>query len=148
MKYLPLIWAGIWRKRTRTAFTVLSVMTAFLLFGMLQGVNSAFTQSVRSANINRLYVAGGLTSFRSIVETENYGHAFANFVPGLLEHTDLPDITAQSQARKIVLGGMLDGAGRRLPADEVRKLYEKTRNLEVLDQATWTVESLIRAATV
>ncbi len=57
MKYLPLIWAGIWRKRTRTAFTVLSVMTAFLLFGMLQGVNSAFTQSVRSANINRLYVA-------------------------------------------------------------------------------------------
>jgi putative ABC transport system permease protein len=57
MKYLPLIWAGLWRKRTRTVFTLLSVMTAFLLFGMLQGVNSAFTQSVRSANINRLYVA-------------------------------------------------------------------------------------------
>jgi hypothetical protein len=46
--------------------------------------------SALTANINRLFVAGGLTSFRSIVETENYGHAFANFVPGLLEHTDLP----------------------------------------------------------
>ena len=41
---------------------------------------------------------------------------------------------------------MLDGAGRRLPADEVRKIYEKTRNLEVLDQATWTVDSLSKAA--
>ena len=99
-----------------------------------------------SPAINRLFIAGGLTSFRSIVETENYGHAFANFIPGILDHTDLPDITAQSQARKVILAGMLDGAGRRLPADEVRKIYERTRNLEVLDQATWTVESLSKAA--
>lgn len=100
-----------------------------------------------STHVNRLFVAGGLTSFRSIVETENYGHAFANFIPGLLEHTDLPDITALSQARKIVLAGMLDGAGRRLPGDEVRKLYERTRGLEVLDQATWNLDALSKAAT-
>jgi hypothetical protein len=99
-----------------------------------------------STNINRLFIAGGLTSFRSVVETENYGHAFSNFIPGLLEHTDLPEITAQSQARKIILAGMLDGAGRRLPGDEVRKLYERTHNLEVLDQATWNIDSLSRAA--
>lgn len=98
--------------------------------------------------INRLFVAGGLTSFRSIVETENYGHAFANFIPGLLEHTDLPEITAQSQARRIVMAGMIDGAGRRLPGDEVRKLYERTHNLEVFDQATWNIDSLTRAATI
>ena len=104
--------------------------------------------SALTANINRLFVAGGLTSFRSIVETENYGHAFANFVPGLLEHTDLPEITSQSQVRKVMLAGMLDGAGRRLPGDEVRKIYEKTRNVEVFDQATWTIESLTKAATV
>lgn len=97
--------------------------------------------------ISRLFIAGGLTSFRSVVETENYGHAFANFVPGLLEHTDLPEITAQSQARKVILAGMLDGAGRRLPVEEVRMIYEKTRGLEVLDQATWNAESLARAAT-
>jgi len=99
-----------------------------------------------SPNINRLLLAGGLTSFRSVVETENYGHAFANFVPDLLLHTDLPEITAQTLARKVILAGMLDGAGRRLPADDVRKVYEKTRNLEVLDQATWNFESLSRAA--
>ncbi|HEU0121630.1 MAG TPA: acetylxylan esterase [Bryobacteraceae bacterium] len=97
--------------------------------------------------INRLYISGGLSSFRSVVETENYGHAFANFIPGLLEHTDLPDITAQSQARRIVLAGLLDGGGRRLPADDVRKLYERTRNLEVLEPASWNIESLVRAAT-
>lgn len=104
--------------------------------------------SALSPSINRLFIAGGLTSFRSIVETENYGHAFANFVPGILEHTDLPEITSQSQARKVFLAGMLDGAGRRLPSEEVRRIYEKTRNLEVFDQATWNVESLTKVATL
>ena len=61
MKYLPLIWAGLWRRRTRTVFTVLSIMIAFLLFGMLQGVNSAFSSAAQKANINRLYVVSRLS---------------------------------------------------------------------------------------
>lgn len=56
MKYIPLVWAGLWRKRTRTILTLLSIIVAFLLFGMLQGVNSAFDRGVQGANINRLYV--------------------------------------------------------------------------------------------
>jgi len=56
MKYFPLIWAGLWRKRTRTIFTILSIVTAFLLFGLLQGVNSAFSRGVAGANVDRLYV--------------------------------------------------------------------------------------------
>ena len=56
MKYFPLIWAGLWRKRTRTVFTLLSIVTAFLLFGLLQGVNSAFSRGVAGANVDRLYV--------------------------------------------------------------------------------------------
>ena len=54
MKYLPLIWSGLWRKRTRTCFTLLSIMIAFLLFGMLQGTNAAFNRGVDEANVNRL----------------------------------------------------------------------------------------------
>ena len=46
MKYLPLIWSGLWRKRARTIFTMLSIVTAFLLFGMLQGVIGAFDRAV------------------------------------------------------------------------------------------------------
>jgi putative ABC transport system permease protein len=56
MKYFPLIWAGLWRKRTRTILTFLSIIIAFLLFGLLQGVNAAFRSGVEGANVNRLYV--------------------------------------------------------------------------------------------
>jgi putative ABC transport system permease protein len=42
MKYLPLIWATLWRKKTRTVFTLLSVVVAFLLFGMLETIAYAF----------------------------------------------------------------------------------------------------------
>jgi putative ABC transport system permease protein len=56
MKFLPLIWAGLWRKRARTIFTLLSIMTAFLLFGMLQGVIAAFDRSLEAAAVDRLTV--------------------------------------------------------------------------------------------
>lgn len=56
MKHYRLIWAGVWRNETRTLFTLFSVLTAFLLFGLLQGVSAAFSGSVQSANLNRLYV--------------------------------------------------------------------------------------------
>ncbi len=36
MKYLPLIWFGIWRKPGRTILVVLQVALAFALFGVLQ----------------------------------------------------------------------------------------------------------------
>jgi putative ABC transport system permease protein len=39
MKYFTLVWAGLWRKKVRTILTVLSIVTAFFLFGMLQGIN-------------------------------------------------------------------------------------------------------------
>jgi putative ABC transport system permease protein len=39
MKYFSLVWAGLWRKKVRTILTVFSIMTAFFLFGMLQGIN-------------------------------------------------------------------------------------------------------------
>ena len=35
--FRPLIWAGLWRKRARTFFTMASIVVAFLLFGLLQG---------------------------------------------------------------------------------------------------------------
>lgn len=57
MKFLPLIWAALWRRKTRTVFTVLSIVVAFLLFGMLQGVNVGLDTAVNRANVNRLIVA-------------------------------------------------------------------------------------------
>jgi putative ABC transport system permease protein len=42
MKYLPLLWANLWRRKTRTIFTLLSVIVAFLLYGVLGTVDYAF----------------------------------------------------------------------------------------------------------
>lgn len=42
MKYLQLVWAALMRRKTRTVFTLLSVLAAFLLFGLLDSVRSAF----------------------------------------------------------------------------------------------------------
>jgi putative ABC transport system permease protein len=57
MKYLPLIWAGLWRKRTRTILTLLSVTTAFLLYGILDGVTSSFDSAIAElTNESRLRV--------------------------------------------------------------------------------------------
>lgn len=42
MKYLHLIWTALFRHKTRTLFTILSVLAAFLLFGLLDSVRSAF----------------------------------------------------------------------------------------------------------
>lgn len=45
MKYLDLIWAALFRRRLRTLFTLASVLAAFLLFGLLDSVRSAFVHA-------------------------------------------------------------------------------------------------------
>ena len=60
MKYLPLVWAGIWRKRGRTILILAQVVIAFTLFGVLQGLNTAIKQVVNSTHADRLYVGSRL----------------------------------------------------------------------------------------
>ncbi len=54
MKFLPLIWAGIWRRPARTALTMISVVSAFMLFGVLQGFTSGLSALVATAHADRL----------------------------------------------------------------------------------------------
>jgi putative ABC transport system permease protein len=64
MRYLPLLWAGLFRKKTRAILTLLSVFVAFLLFGLLHAVTVAFESGADSADAKRL-----LTTARySIIE--------------------------------------------------------------------------------
>lgn len=63
MKYFRLIWAGLWRKKARTILTMLSIIVAFLLFGLLQGVNQGFNRVVDNLDINRLYVTAKTNQF-------------------------------------------------------------------------------------
>jgi putative ABC transport system permease protein len=38
MKFIPLIWKNIWRRKFRTTFTLLSIFIAFVLFGILMTI--------------------------------------------------------------------------------------------------------------
>jgi putative ABC transport system permease protein len=61
MKYLILIWAGLGRKKTRTVLTMLSIVVAFLLFGLLQGINQGMNNVYQSLNVDRLYIQSRLS---------------------------------------------------------------------------------------
>jgi putative ABC transport system permease protein len=55
VKYFPLILSALLRRKTRTLFTLLSVVAAFLLFGLLDSVRSAFaTAGSEVAGVDRL----------------------------------------------------------------------------------------------
>lgn len=54
MKFLPLLWSSLWRKKIRTIFTLLSVFVAFLLFGLLMTIRGAFSFGVDIAGLDRL----------------------------------------------------------------------------------------------
>src|SRR5260370_17966518 len=66
--------------------------------------------------VDSLYLSGGLVSYRSIVDTEEYFYSFANFAPNLLLHTDLPEVIAGLAPRTVTLAGSVDAAGKRAPA--------------------------------
>ena len=61
MKYLPLIWKNVWRRKFRTTFTLLSIFIAFLLFGMLMTIRGAFSYGVEVAGLDRLVLINKIT---------------------------------------------------------------------------------------
>lgn len=63
MKYLPLIWSELFRRKTRTILTLLSILAAFLLFGLLNGVRTSFAEAGQSANGAERLQTGSRLSF-------------------------------------------------------------------------------------
>ena len=61
MKYLHLVWAALFRSKTRTLLTLLSVVAAFLLFGMLDSVRVAFNSGGDVAGANRMVTMSRLS---------------------------------------------------------------------------------------
>jgi len=61
MKYLHLIWAAMFRSKTRTLLTLLSVVAAFLLFGLLDSVRVAFNAGSGVNGVDRLVVGSKLS---------------------------------------------------------------------------------------
>ena len=80
MKFLHLVWAGIWRKRGRAILTLASIVNAFLIFGLLQGLSSGIDNVTKESN------AAVLMTFSRVSQIEPLpmGHAAQiRAVPGV-----------------------------------------------------------------
>ncbi len=60
MKFLPLLWSGLWRKPVRTALIFLQVCVAFALFGVLQGMKSGLDRAVANSRADILFVGSAV----------------------------------------------------------------------------------------
>jgi putative ABC transport system permease protein len=54
MKYLPLVWRNLLRRKVRTTFTLLSIFVAFVLYAFLMTIRTAFSMGVEVAGVDRL----------------------------------------------------------------------------------------------
>jgi putative ABC transport system permease protein len=80
MKYLPLIWAALFRSRLRTLLTFLSITVAFLLFGVLHGVIGGLDVLINSMSDTRLRALNriGFTHWMPIAMRDQIAH-----IPGV-----------------------------------------------------------------
>jgi len=67
MKYFHLVWAALFRRKTRTILTLLSIIMAFLLFGLLDAVRTSFAQVGQSAaGAERLQTSSRLSFIQTL----------------------------------------------------------------------------------
>jgi putative ABC transport system permease protein len=69
MKFLPLIWCNLMRKKTRTALTLLSIVVAFVLFGFLSAIKQALAGGISMAGANRLMVRHKISIIQLLPES-------------------------------------------------------------------------------
>jgi len=88
-----------------------------------------------------IYLAGGLVSYRNLLETENYRVPLSNFAWDLYRSADLPELVVQAAPRKVHLAGTVDASGKRMDLDSVRRVYSG-ENVSVSERAEWDEAAL------
>ncbi|MGH9578447.1 MAG: hypothetical protein ACRD3R_13495, partial [Terriglobales bacterium] len=81
MKFWPLLWGSLKRKKLRTAFTLLSILVAFVLYGYLAAINMAFSLGVAVRGDDRLFLRHKFSLFTMLLP-ESHGPRIAQ-VPGV-----------------------------------------------------------------
>ena len=69
MKFLPLVWKNLVRRKARTLFTVLSIVVAFVLFAYLAAVRLAFGTGVSVTGADRMLVIHKVSLIQSLPES-------------------------------------------------------------------------------
>jgi putative ABC transport system permease protein len=57
VKFLPLVWAALWRNRTESVLTLLALSVAFARFGTMIALNAAYERAIDDARTDRVIVA-------------------------------------------------------------------------------------------
>jgi putative ABC transport system permease protein len=150
MKYFPLIWATLWRKKTRTIFTLLSVVVAFLLFGMLETVDYAFS-----------HPSNGVTGADKLITTNKYSITLSLPFSDAQEIRSVPGVAEVSwiswfggyfqESKNFVFAAPVDTdsyfslhKGEFVVSDEEMQAYRNTRtgalvNSELMKKFGWKV---------
>ncbi len=66
MRFLHLIWSNLKRKKLRTLLTLLCILIAFVLFGLLSSIKQALTGGISVAGQNRLVVRNKVSLILSL----------------------------------------------------------------------------------
>jgi putative ABC transport system permease protein len=66
MKFLPLVWRNLMRRKIRTGITIMTIMVAFLLFGGLMAIRAAFSMGVDVAGADRLMMIHKVSIIQSL----------------------------------------------------------------------------------
>jgi len=138
MKYMHLIWAALFRRKSRTFLTLVSILAAFLLFGMLDATRAAFDSGDSVIGVDRLITTSRYSIIQSLpaslqtrmeaipgVKSVGYANWFGgiyqdpkNFVLSFAVSDNYLDIYHEMA----------------LPADQ-RKAYETTRTGAIVGEA-------------
>ena len=140
MKYFHLVWAALFRRKTRTIFTLLSVLAAFLLFGMLDAVRAAFNAPPSAAGVSRLVVSSRISiiqplpaslepRIRAIPGVKDV--AYANWFGGYYQEPKNQNLMFQVAVSPTYLDTYPE---LQLPPEQ-RKAFEETRTGAVIGEA-------------
>jgi putative ABC transport system permease protein len=66
VKFLHLVWSGLWRSRTRAVLTLLSIAVAFVLFGLLQAISAWFDGRLPGLRADRLIVVSRVSEIEPL----------------------------------------------------------------------------------
>jgi putative ABC transport system permease protein len=84
MKFLPLILRNLMRRKVRTIFTMLSIVIAFVLFGVLMAIRAAFSMGIDVAGADRLMTIHRISIIQPL--PRNYGEKI-RATPGVTDLT-------------------------------------------------------------
>src|SRR5437773_11038793 len=100
MRFIPLIWSNLKRKKVRTVLTLLSILVAFILFGFLSAIKQALVGGVKLAGANRLVVRHKVSLIQLL--PESYKARMEN-IPGVAAATHQTWFSCIHQDKKNVI---------------------------------------------